>query len=456
MTRSLWHSLSGEQLSERFLRDTTSSVSLSRLIGGCSLDHNPTRLHGRSVLLATRTQFASALALIALDGIARRIVLYPAGMPASHLPSVIAAASADTIVTDAPLPSGVSSDLDLVTCGSTLTQDRREIGGLATEWILLTSGTTGEPKLTMHTLATMAGAIPCSAERANRPVWSSFYDIRRYGGLQIFLRALLTGGSMVFSSAEELPGEFLARATAAGVTHISGTPSHWRRALMSPMARQFNPRYVRLSGEIVDQGILDSLHAAYPRATIVHAFASTEAGVGFEVYDGLAGFPAEFIGKNGEVELKVEDGSLRIRSPRTALRYLSDEKFAIDDGFVNTGDLVELQDGRYYFVGRRDGMINVGGAKVHPEEVEAVLNRHPRVRVALAKARRNRFTGSVVIADVVLNAAAAHDEGEATALTHELLAMCRDALADYKVPAAIHFVPSLEITPSGKLARLNG
>ena len=102
------------------------------------------------------------------------------------------------------------------------------------------------------------------------------------------------------------------------------------------------------------------------------------------------------------MELKVEDGSLRIRSPRTALRYLGGESLPSADGFVDTGDLVELRDGRYYFAGRRDGMINVGGAKVHPEEVEAVLNRHPQVRMALVKARKNPFTGAVVVADVVL------------------------------------------------------
>ena len=70
-------------------------------------------------------------------------------------------------------------------------------------------------------------------------VWGTFYDIRRYGGLQIFLRALLGGASLVLSSAEET-----GRATswrgwrAHGVTHMSGTPSHWRRALMSPAVRR--------------------------------------------------------------------------------------------------------------------------------------------------------------------------------------------------------------------------
>ena len=235
-------------------------------------------------------------------------------------------------------------------------------------------------------------------------IWSTFYDIRRYGGLQIFLRALLGGGSLVLSSAQESTGDFLVRAGAQGVTHISGTPSHWRARSMSPSARRIAPQYVRLSGEIADQAILDNLRAFYPEARIAHAFASTEAGVAFEVGDGLAGFPASLIGQPGAgVEMKVEDGSLRIRSARNAIRYLggASEPLADKDGFVDTGDMVELRGDRYYFVGRRDGIINVGGLKVHPEEVEAVINRHPRVQMSLVKARKNPITGAVVVADVV-------------------------------------------------------
>ena len=75
--------------------------------------------------------------------------------------------------------------------------------------------------------------------------------------------------------------------------------------------------------EVADQTILDSLRAAYPHARNAHAFASTEAGVAFDVNDGLAGFPAELVGTpGGAIDLKVQDGTLWIRSGRTAARYL--------------------------------------------------------------------------------------------------------------------------------------
>ena len=160
---------------------------------------------------------------------------------------------------------------------------------------------------------------------------------------------------------------------------------------MSEATNRLSPKYVRLSGEIADQAILDNLKASFPEAEVAHAFASTQAGVGFDVRDGCAGFPASYIGMaDAKVDLRVEDGTLRIRSARTALRYLSAGRTLADNrGFVDTGDLVERRGDRYYFLGRREGVINVGGQKVYPEEVEAVLNRDPTVRISRVWARRN-------------------------------------------------------------------
>src|SRR5439155_8692889 len=245
---------------------------------------------------------------------------------------VMATAAVDAVVSDrAALEAG--SVGTVVTCSARLAPaDSARTGPHHTEWILLTSGTTGVPKLVVHALASLAGAINGDRVQTVPAVWSTFYDIRRYGGLQILLRALLGGGSLVLSSAAESTGDFLIRAGAHGVTHISGTPSHWRRALTSPSAHRIAPRYVRLSGEIADQAILDHLRACYPDARIAHAFASTEAGVAFDVGDGRAGFPASLIGPHGGgLELKVEDGSLRIRSTRTAARYLGDQAEALVD-----------------------------------------------------------------------------------------------------------------------------
>jgi acyl-coenzyme A synthetase/AMP-(fatty) acid ligase len=303
-----------------------------------------------------------------------------------------------------------------------------------------------------HSLAALTAAITGGDRGEPDVVWGTFYDIRRYGGLQILLRAVLGRGSLVLSDAGESTGEFLARLGAHGVTHLSGTPSHWRRALMSASARAISPRYVRLSGEIADQAILNALRSFYPDAGIAHAFASTEAGVGFEVQDGLEGFPASMVGAHGDVEMKIENGSLRIRSGRTAIGYLDSAPVTLadSDGFVDTGDMVELRGARYHFVGRRGGIINIGGLKVHPEEIEAVINAHAEVRMSRAKSRRSPITGSIVVADVILTADGAGRQKE---IREEILGQCRATLASHKVPAVIRFVEALDVTPAGKLAR---
>ena len=167
----------------------------------------------------------------------------------------------------------------------------------------------------VHTLASLAGAIDNASARDNPVVWSTFYDIRRYGGLQIFLRAV---------AYRSIAGAVERRGVDCG---FSGprrrTPGHaYLRNAFALAARADEPfgrtgsrpdtfacrekSRTRQSWTISTPSI--------PQARVAHAFASTEAGVAFDVTDGLAGFPASMIGESADVEMKVEDGSLRIRS----------------------------------------------------------------------------------------------------------------------------------------------
>ncbi len=437
-------------------RDLGQSVPLANLAAGSLFGSALESLRGRSVLIATHDQLATALALIELDGVARRMVLCTPDLSEEQLAGVAATAGAESVIVDDPCTLPVPRSLPRIALAARpLHAPVSRHASEATEWILLTSGTTGTPKLVVHGLQSLGGALPAREAAGSDVVWSTFYDIRRYGGLQIYLRAALSGSTLVLSHSGEPVQDFLARAAASAVTHISGTPSHWRRALMSGAAATLHPRYVRLSGEVADQALLDGLRAVYPSAVVAHAFASTEAGVAFDVNDGLAGFPASLIDKSGgAIELKVVDHTLRIRSGRNAARYLGDAPAVLvsEDGYVDTGDMVELVDGRYYFRGRVGGVINVGGLKVYPEEVESVLNADPRVRMSLVRARRSPITGAVVVADVVLA-----DPGSAAEQTDsvrsELIDACRRRLAAHKVPAMLRFVPSLEVTTAGKLVR---
>jgi acyl-CoA synthetase (AMP-forming)/AMP-acid ligase II len=449
--------LEARQQAERFLHGANGSVAFADIRGGTSLGDRREELAGRSVLLTTCNQLAAALALIELDGLACRVVLCPPDLPAEQLAEIAANAEVDAIISDQDAADFANLRIPLhvraapvIRPAAPPSSDRR------TAWLLLTSGTTGAPKLVAHDVVSLSAPIKPANEL---PIWGTFYDIRRYGGLQIFFRAVIGGGSLIFSSAGESVTDHLMRLARHQVTHLSGTPSHWRRALMSPALRAIAPRYVRLSGEIADQAILDNLRAAFPHASIGHAYASTEAGVAFEVDDGLAGFPASLVevGRR-EVDIKIEDGSLRLRSRRTASSYIGRDAPGLRDseGFVDTGDMVELRGDRYYFVGRKGGIINVGGQKVHPEEVEAAINRHPAVWASLVRARKNPITGAIVAAEVVLKDSSIRDSSTTLQTEREIIALCRKNVAPHKVPAIIRFVQSLTISETGKLLRNGG
>src|SRR6202158_6344823 len=394
-------------LKDRTISDARQLVSLTNILGQTCLGGRLGELAGRSVLLAVADQLLSAIATTEIDGVARRMLLCPPDFSPDHIQTLIEEADIDAVVTDHPARWADAGVYLVVAARAPAAATGKKVKTVrATEWLMLTSGTSGVPKIVGHTLEGLTGAIVADGPaRGAPPVWATFYDIRRYGGLQIFLRAILSGGSMVLTEPGEALADHVARLNARGVTHISGTPSHWRKLLMSGAASGFSPRYVRLSGEIADQAVLDGLGKAFPDASIGHAYASTEAGVGFAVYDGREGFPAGMIGQNRDgVEMKVEDGSLRIRSTRTARAYVGPNAAALADaeGFVDTGDMVELRGNRYHFVGRRGGIINIGGLKVHPEEIESVINRQAEVRMSRARSRRSPITGAIVVADVIL------------------------------------------------------
>ncbi|MBO6576980.1 MAG: acyl--CoA ligase [Rhodothermales bacterium] len=369
--------------------------------------------------------------LAALDGAVDTIVLLPDSLSKAETTRLWEAAEAQSAT-----PPGESSS-----------DGARSV---STIWAIPTSGTTGTPKLVAHTLESLTRTT-----RTDLPAfrWGLLYDYARFAGLQVTLQALLSGGVLLApdrSQALDRQIDFLAR---NGCTHLSGTPTLWRNILMSPSAGDLPLRQITLGGEIADSAVLSALRGRYPEARITHIFASTEAGVGFSVNDGKAGFPKAFLDQppNPGIRLRVQEDRLWVLNPSVGHHYIGDNQARVRDaeGWVDTGDSVLVTEDRVHFLGRASGVINVGGNKVHPEEVERALLSHPDVLAARVFARSNPFTGALVAAEIV----PARPDHDVATLKAAVTAHAGSRLERHKVPVSVTVVPDLALNASGKLAR---
>lgn len=268
---------------------------------------------------------------------------------------------------------------------------------------LMTSGTTGAPKVARHRLEHLLARVGAPQPGGAAAVWLLTFEPASYAGLQVVLTAA-RGGATLVAPGVGMP-ELLAAVRDHAPTHVSGTPSFWRALLAAADTSAWPLRVATLGGEAAHQDVLDLLAARFPQARIRHIYASTEAGVGFTVADGRAGFPAAWLDDGiDDTGLRIGvDGQLLVRTGRGMLGYDSGAQGgADDDGWFATGDLVEVRDGRVLFVGRQDSMVNIGGVKVFPEAVEEQLSGVPGVVDLAVSARCNPILGHLLVAAMVV------------------------------------------------------
>lgn len=317
--------------------------------------------------------------------------------------------------------------------------------------LLTTSGTTGQPKLVRYDPDHLLGRVRTPKAGSSGSRWLLTYAPASFAGLQVLLTCL-SGGSTLVASSTPSTRELAECALRHRATHISATPTFWRAFLVAlgDASRELQLEQATLGGEAIDQSILERLTAAFPRAVITQIYASTEAGALFAVHDGLAGFPARWLREGIEgVQLRIRNGVLEVKSPRGMEGYVS-QQGGLDhqDSWIVTNDLVEQRGARVHFKGRVDSVINVGGAKVSPEEVESVLLEVPGVVEVHVFGRANPISGALVAARVVCAAGWDHQE-----VRKAIARNARAVLDVHKVPRIIEFVESLAISETGKKSR---
>lgn len=308
----------------------------------------------------------------------------------------------------------------------------------SSEITIFTSGTTGQPKKVIHSISTLTRSVR-SGEKYQGQIWAYAYNPTHMAGLQVFFQAFENLNTLVNvfgKSRNEVYKEILDKQ----ITHISATPTFYR--LLLPYEQKFNSVIrVTLGGEKSDQHLHDSIKLIFPNAKINNVYASTEAGSLFAAKGDCFQIPESICDK-----IKVEDDEIVIHK---SLLGKSDS-FRLSDDFYHSGDIIEWIDevsGLFRFKSRKNELINIGGYKVNPGEVEDILHTIVGVQNAFVYGRTNSILGNVLCADIQLEKGA--EISELDVKKH-----LASRLQDFKIPRRIKFVDVIELTRTGKLKRL--
>jgi len=305
---------------------------------------------------------------------------------------------------------------------------------------LYTSGTTGRPKKVYHTFENLTRNVK-TGDRFKENIWAFAYNPTHIAGVQVFFQALLNGNPIIYIfdlNIKKIPQLMIKYR----ITNISATPTFYRN-IISVIDKSINSvKRVTFGGEKFDPTLENKLKTIFPNAKIVNIYASTEAG-------SLLSSRGEFfeIPKDKETLFKIaEDGELLIHESLLG----ESESIKIENGWYHTGDIVELiEKNKIKIVGRKTEMINVGGYKVNPHEVEEEIKKIPGVVDAYVYSKKNRMTGNIIVADVIVDSIV-QNLNEFEKLIYDKL---RKNLQAWKIPRIINFVDKIQLTRTGKKVR---
>jgi acyl-CoA synthetase (AMP-forming)/AMP-acid ligase II len=291
--------------------------------------------------------------------------------------------------------------------------------------------------------------VPVRTGRARRTLPLMRFD--HIGGLDMAWRALAGRQILVAPPAELTPEAVAATIARHRVEIMPATPSFLNLLLMAEVHRTHDLgslRIVPYGAEPMPAGLLERLRAALPQVEFVQRFGTSETGAlpvrnvgaGLVLREDQAGFA-----------WKIVDDELWVQSPARALGYLSGNAHGFDvSGWFRTGDLAErLPDGTVRVLGRREELINVGGEKVLPGEVEDMLLTHPLVADCRVGAEPNAVLGQVVAAEIVWRG----PERDAVVVKRLLHDFASGLIARQKLPTVVRLVEALDATRNLKKLR---
>lgn len=312
--------------------------------------------------------------------------------------------------------------------------------------VLFTSGSTGSPKAVLHD----AERLLAKYQRP-RPAWRTlaFLPFDHIGGINTLFHTLANGGTLILCP-DRTPEAVCAQIERHRVELLPTSPTFLNLLLLSEAWRRHDLsslRRITYGTEPMREATLHRLRQALPHVELSQTYGLSELGI-LRARSKSSDSLLVKVGGEG-FETRVVDGVLWVRARSAMVGYLNAPCPFDDDGWYNTGDRVE-QEGEYLrILGRQSEVINVGGQKVHPAEVESVILELPNVLEVTVRGEANPITGQIVVAEVTLR-----EPEPAAALRRRVKQHCRARLAPFQVPARIEVKESVPSTVAFKKHRL--
>lgn len=312
--------------------------------------------------------------------------------------------------------------------------------------VVFTSGSTGQPKAILHDLEKVLSKF-AEPRRGWRTVLFLMMD--HFGGVNTLLASLAYGG-MAICISDRSPDAVCGAICRGRAELLPTTPTFLKMMIASGVWRDIDMSSVRLityGTEPMPETTLARLNEIFPGVELKQTYGLSELGV----LHSKSPDPKSLwlkIGGRG-FETRVVDGVLHIRSNSSMVGYLNADSPIDADGWMNTGDLVDEQEGLVRFRGRATEIINVGGQKVFPTEVESVLLQADNIVDATVFGVKHPLLGQAIRARVSL--ASPEDE---SAVNERLKQYCLDRMAKFKVPLKFEVLPiEAQVTPRTKKRR---
>lgn len=311
--------------------------------------------------------------------------------------------------------------------------------------VLFSSGSTGRPKAMLHDVDRLL-------EKFERPRPGArilgFLMLDHIGGLNTLFHGLARGGTVV--AVPDRRPETVCRAIARHRVEVLPTsPTFLNLLLISGEHRRHDLaslRRITYGTEPMPASTLERLRREFPGVRLQQTYGLSELGI---LRSKSRDDGSLWVKVGGEgFETRVVDGTLRIRA-RSALRgYLNAPSPFDDDGWFDTRDVVE-QDGEWLrFLGRTTEIINVGGQKVFPAEVESALLELDGVADVVVRGEASALVGQYVVARVNLSRPESAADFKARMRRH-----CQGRLAPFMVPAKVEFAQASQVNARGKRIR---